>query len=409
MSAMLDSRPVFETRLAAMGVNPANIQGLLDNDIDTLAKSVYCSGVQPGGADETPFLTVIAKAWKIANPVDIPLGQLSAIRRCWYESHTVAIAEIRDRVQRTEGSEPARMPVPERESRLRDQQQRLSGVHITSALEPAHQLVDFCNQLRSDEQLKYIDPARCTSREQEVKGVKSESFLKQQSDGSIKIVNKEDGLKADLTGEFKVRLALQRRSLAMDVVKIATYAEMESYHDHLFNLMLSDVPDTHERISLQQILQADKMVFTRMIEKTRAGISQRADGSFPIHEALKLAIIDPIVNACLQPLPRSSYRQQSKQEYGPYPVSAGKQRGPKGKGKGKGKRNVKGSSGLPEELKGLKTHTNSGVPICFACNTDGGCSYAKWSQKCGRGLHVCMRCGGHHAATSSECRAKSGQ
>ena len=288
-----------------MGVSPAHVADLVAQDIDTLAKLAYSAGVQPGGGDEAPFLKVIATAWKVEDPNAIPLGQLAAIRRCWYEAHTVAIAEIRDRVQRTEGSEPARIPVPERESRLREQQQRLAGVEITSQLEPSHQLVDFCNQLRTDEQLRYICPSKCTSREQEIKGVRSESFLKQQTDGSIKVVAREDSLSADLAGEFKVRLALQRRSLAMDVVKIAVYSEMESYHSHLFNLHLADVPDSHEKIGLQQILQADKMVFARMTEHTRAGISQKPDGSYPIHNALKLAMIDPIVIACLQPLPKS--------------------------------------------------------------------------------------------------------
>ena len=124
-------------------------------------------------------------------------------------------------------------------------------------------------------------------------------------------------------------------------------------------------------------------------------------------------MIDPIVIACLQPLPKSSSKTGSGKhgaENGPYHSPAPNRNHGRGKGKGKGKGKAKGGksgSTLPEELKGLKTHTNQGVPICFACNSAEGCTYAKWSQRCGRGLHVCMRCGGHHAATSVDCKTRS--
>ena len=71
---------------------------------------------------------------------------------------------------------------------------------------------------------------------------------------------REEKLTADLSGEFRVRVALQRRSLALDLCKMATYSYIESYHDRLFRLMLSEVPDSHANISMAQILSADKAV-----------------------------------------------------------------------------------------------------------------------------------------------------
>ena len=404
--AMLDSTPVFETRLKTLGLSATTVQKFKTNNIDTLAKLAYSSSAQPGSGDESPFLTVVAKVLGLQDPSEIDIGELASIRRAWYEAHTVAVSEIRTRIERTEGSEPARMPLPEREQRVRDLKAKLRGVTITPIVEPSHQLVDFCNQIRTDEQLRYIDPAKCTSREQEIKGVKKESFLKQGADGSVKVVQNEEKLAADLKGEFRVRLALQRRSLALELVQLASYTVIEEYHDHLFQLLLSDVPDSHEPISMQQVLRADKVIFTKMTDLCRNGVSQRGDGSFPIESALKLALLDPIVLATLHPLPKAygvyKNARSTEDQSSPYPQK-GKSRGKGGKGKGSGKqgRSKSGSKGaaVPKELEGLRAQTNKGENICFGCNLESGCEYAKWGQRCRRGLHVCMKCGkGGHGA-----------
>ena len=389
--------------MTSAGVSQDSINRFVANGIGTLARLAYSSASQPGTGDETQFLEVVAKALGLAGPADIALGELSSIRRCWFEAHTVAVSEIRNKVERTEGSEPLKMPVPERELRLREQQARLPGISITSLLEPSHQLVDFVNQLRSDEILKYIDPAKCTSREQEIRGVKKETFLKQSPDGTVKVIPVEEKLSADLNGEFRIRLALQRRSLAMDLVKISTYQAMESYHDYLFQLLLSDVPDTHDRISLQQIMKADKSVFTKMTEICRAGISQKGDGSYPIENALKEALRDPIVLAALSPLPKAAgpVRIPKGDDNAPrfsQPYNKGWGKPNKGRGRGKGGKGGKPGAGsppqVPKELEGLRSRTNKGQNICFSCNLEAGCSNARWGQACIKGLHICMKCGG---------------
>ena len=69
----------------------------------------------------------------------------------------------------------------------------------------------------------------------------------------------------------------------------------------------------------------------------------------------------------------------------------------KGKGKGKTK-TQKEPANLPEELKGLSSWTKTGKRRCWGFNMQVGCANAKVGQACPRGLHNCMRCGGHHPA-----------
>lgn len=413
---MIDSVPVFETRLAAVGVSPVYIAKLKSKKVDTLAKLAYISASQPGTGDESAFLEALRLTLDLGEISELPTGELSSLRRVWFEAHTVAVSEIRSQVERTEGSEPVRMPVPERELRLKELQARLQGVSITATLEPSHQLIDFCNQIRSDETLRYIDPTKCTSREQEIKGVKKDTFLKPAVDGTVKVVNQEERLVADMNGEFRIRMALQRRSLAMELVKLAHYNKFEAYHDYLFQLVLSEVPDSHDRISLAQIIRADKAIFVKMTEICRAGVSQRPDGSFPLEGALDRALLDPIVVACLQPLPKSKenggkgmgQRNYDSSLSGPYSSDKGSYKGAKGKGKNKKGKQGKGFT-VPKELEGLRTRTHRGENICFSANLHEGCSYARWGQRCTKGIHVCMKCGKHHAAINCTEAAKSGR
>jgi hypothetical protein len=200
----------------------------------------------------------------------------------------------------------------------------------------------------------------------------------------------------------------------MDLVRISTYQAMEAYHDYLFQLLMSDVPDTHDRISLQQVIKADKSVFTKMTELCRAGIAQRPDGTYPVESALSDSMRDPIVLASLSPLPKSQMpvRQQRQDEanqrgYQPYQNNKGQGKPNKGRGRGgKGGRGGKAGAAakafqVPKELEGLRTRTNKGQNICFSANMEGGCQNAAWGQSCLKGLHMCMKCGGGgHGAAS---------
>ena len=80
----------------------------------------------------------------------------------------------------------------------------------------------------------------------------------------------------------------------------------------------------------------------------------------------------------------------------------GREFGSKGKGKDRPP-----PANMPKELEGLRTRTRNGKPICWGANMPEGCSHAKWGQECYKGLHVCMKCGSHHAATAGKCQSSN--
>ena len=409
-SSMLDSPAVFLARLRVVGIPETSITKFLAGSVNTLAKLAFASSSQPG-SDETAFLAMLVANLSLQAIADITDGELACWRRIWYESHTVMVSEMRSRVERTEDSAPRRVPVPERAAKLAAQKLRLNGVAITGQLLPSYCLIDYVIAMREEEILKYVDPAKCTAREDELLGVKREQFVKPNAAGVLVLKESDDSGYADLTSEHRVRQALQRRSLALDQAELLPYRVSEDFHDFLYGLIAMQPPPNFRGIDVVQILNADRAIWARMSESTSEGISMRADGTYPIQTALAIARAHPMVACMLQPLPKSGGgtssgskgQGKSDKRVSPYEAKGPKAskggRGSKGKGKesrskgnGKGKNSNRGSDRMPYGLIGGKNRTPEGQKICFDFNLPGGCSREVSVGKCSNGAHVCCGC-----------------
>jgi hypothetical protein len=410
MSGHLDSQSVFTVRLGALGIDSTAIQTLVTSGINSMARLAFICSVQPGVADDTPFFTALAAALKLGGPDEISMGDKSAYRRAWFESSTVAIAEVRSKVESTNDDVPKKMPKEERSNRYRMQQGRLGGIKIEGTMEPSHSLLDKVWAMRENDALAYLPLEDCTSRSQEILGIKKESFLKAEPSGNLKQVHRNINPTADLTTEYRVKLAFTRRSLAFDSCELCEFSKMEDLHEFLYSLVMKEALETHQPISVSQIIKADRQLMVRLIELTRDGIVADATGKKPIETFLPVARMDPLFNAILQPLPRGSYSYEKTVATRPFadngPMSfgggkKGKEKG--GKGKGKGKKGKGPGGSMPEELKGLRTQTRAGGSYCWNFNLGSGCDMAKPGNYCNRGLHSCMRCGSQqHGAAACD-------
>jgi hypothetical protein len=391
---LMESEAVFRARCLAVGLEASKIQKLLDEQINTMAKLAFVCGVQPGSHEDKEFVEIMKQVLAV-DP--IPVGVLSALRRLWFEANAMAISDVKSRYEKTDESAPKKVPLPEREHRRLHQQSLLTGIKIEGNLEPAHSLVDLAMAIKEEDVVRYICPTACISREQEIKGLKKETLIKADSMGQLRSVTKDLSPHADISSEYRLRLALQRRSLALDQMNLMSYHKSESYHSYMFDLLMRAVPSSHKPITVHQLMEADKHIWARMAELCRTGLSVTASGSYPMETALDAALSDPITVSLLQPLPAGSNSYRPLKEYdsfenrqAPWQPSG---KGKKGKGKGK---NSKGSKGfqqstqqsirLPEGLQGSSI-TKNGRRICFGFNL-GTCS----SKDCQKGVHVCCKC-----------------
>ena len=110
----LDSKAVFAARLKAIDIPNAAIQTLQTAGIDTMAKLAFLSSCQPGVGDDSPFVKALAAALGYDDYTTIPAGLLSGMRRIWFESHTIAVSEVRQKLEKPE-DQNKKLPLPERE------------------------------------------------------------------------------------------------------------------------------------------------------------------------------------------------------------------------------------------------------------------------------------------------------
>ena len=393
-SGMLDSEPVFENRMLAASLLPAEVDLLKAAQLDTLAKFAYAVACQPGVGDDAPFVNLMTQIL-LPGGGALPAGKIAILRRVWFEANTVALSEVRAKVERTDDTQPKKLPGPERASRLEEQRTRLVGVTISGVTEPSFALLDFINQMKDDDCIKCVDPSICTMRQQEMKGVKRETFFKPDAQGVMRTVIADHHDTADLTTEYRIRLALQRRSLALDQSMLMTYTFSEQYHDFLFQLTTSPVPISHMHVNMHQILKADEYIWMKMSEICRTGISKRLTGEYPMQLAMTEARQDPIVITMLSPLqkPTGKIHPPFVPKFPGLTLdeTALPRREPKGKGKGKGK--VK-TSGADSAATAAPAHTKTpdGRSICKFYNLARGCIRPVCDF-----IHVCNICLGNHA------------
>ena len=251
----------------------------------------------------------------------------------------------------------------------------------------------FCE----DRAIKYIELHDCTSREWEICNHKRENAIEFQSDGALRMSKKDQKVHQEPTGEHRIRMAMLRRGLAMQLVGSASYTVVEQATTKLFSFLSREPIKGYKAVSLQQVVMAEKQMW---VEVAHATVGQVLDTGSPkpVDTALLKALDSPEVKQFLLFLPLPSENAHPKpgtkrEGTKPPPTASAPAKRQKGKSKGKGK----GPSIPPGCVATLPT----GERVCFGFNR---CTCARQKDPaCDRGKHVCWRSGCHGAHPGAEC------
>ena len=259
--ALTDSEPNFRSRCTTLGLAEALVEQLVASGINTIAKYAFSSSYVPGMSDESPFTTAIQTAIGRAPTV----GELAGLRRLFHECYALTASELKSHAERVEDAPIRKLAQPERADRLAKQQKRLVGINISGKLEPSDRLVDRCQNMYVENRLHHVDINKCTSKEQEILNVaqREDRRITVDNSGSVKIKDKEMKIEADMSNDMLLRLCLMRRGLAMDQCNILEYKLHDSWIEKLLDCRLEPPPDGYQRITLQQIVNADKKLFLK--------------------------------------------------------------------------------------------------------------------------------------------------
>ena len=383
----LDSKASFQTRAKQIGLTDGQVTQLENAGITTFAGFAYATTYQPGQVDDAPLIRFLTTAFGAA-----PNPETSAsCRRLFLESHTLALEDLKSRLDRSESTEARTVPLAEKMERIRQQQARLRGVTFTPTVMPSHALMDRCNQQMEDQCITYIELSKCTSRQDETMNQKSDSTIAvDPATGGLRLSKKPRLEDSNITGEHKLRLAFQRRALAYDLANVATYHDMDAWTHRLFEKMNETPMSGYKQVTVEQILNADRALWIKVADQTRSNLTTDPATGKSFDRAWNTFVDHPEVLAYLAPLPAPSASRPA----------ADPPWNPKGKGKGKGKNPGKGPIQIPD---GCSIFTEDKKPICKLFNVGACHAKIKPGKRCQRGFHICWKtaCRKHHPG--AEC------
>ena len=417
---MVESTAAFASRAKAMGITDIEVRALSMANYDSFAAFAFVVPYNPLAVDDTSLKAALT----ILLGSEPSITQMGRYRRLQFESHTLVLSDTKVRMERTDDAAPRKMPGAERSARHQEQTRRLVSIQITQDNEPSHSLLDLAQQLVEDAQVRYLSLDKCTSRVQELQGIKVDSSLVKDSNGVIRIVAKEEGPSADLSSDYRIRQAFLRRGLALDQSQLIRFDVHERWVNSLFSAMSRTPPPGYRAVSLDQVLSADREIFVCLGEECRDGVGLNSRGERIVEEAMKILMTDARIAYLILPLPSGSSSSSStaKQSISaptgvPTPPGKGKRAlrtiakrnatanssnapATKGKGKGKGK-----TSSMPSELQGCWSRVD-GEQVCFNFNL-GRCSESvAVGDKCSKGVHKCCGVGCKGLHSFSQCPNK---
>ena len=214
-SSTLDSTAAFEDRAKAFGVESWLLDKLREQHLNTFGSFAFSVARNPQVQNDKPFVDFM----QALAETELEPNQMAVLRRLFFESHTLALADVRMRVESSPDPTAAsrRLPAAERLARQEAQQKRLGGVIFNPDTIPSNHLVDTFVEMLEQNTLQYVKPEQCTSRAQEVSAVKKDPTIATDSQGMLKLSTKSSDVVCEANSELKLRAAFQRRSLAMDL------------------------------------------------------------------------------------------------------------------------------------------------------------------------------------------------
>ena len=403
MTSIVDSEAQFDLRLEQVRVPAALRQALKNSGVSTISALAYAYG-QPG----QQIVAEDFHNWVRQLEPGVTIGGVSALKRLLFESQTQLLAILKEQITNPEPSAARKVPQAERDARMTNLKARLTGVLFEGHSEPSHSLLDLATQLYDQNILRFIPLEKCFSRLTELSfSNKTQTKLLEVEASKVVIRDKDTEFESAVQSSYQALEAFKRRGLALEFAGVMSYTAHDRYVQLLFAHLNREPPVGYNRVSVSQLLAADKAAWSSLIEKN---LKPRPDaaGVMPLNASLEEALKAYEVSFTLLPMvskaqPKANPTQPAPSAKPPAApaFSKGNRKGqfrskPYGsKGKGKGK--SKFEQRIPQQIRdaGGTASTPDGEPICFDYSLK-RCREQVVDGRCRKGHHVCCLCYGQH-------------
>ena len=246
--ASMESVPSFRARAADIGMRDELIERPVVAGVDTFGKLSYVCSVNPTAGDDGPFKEALGRLLADGDP--LTPQDMIFMRRLWFESYTLTVTELQNKMQKNPSDTPKSIPLAERLVRIDEQRDRLRGLVYDQFLEPAHSLTDKVQAMLEDGVVTYLAPEKCTSRHDEIQSNKTEQQLTFDAQGNVKVSKAESTLSCDATGELRLRQCLTRKALAFDHIKLCSFDVMETWRNAMVQAIMRKPPAGHKYVTV---------------------------------------------------------------------------------------------------------------------------------------------------------------
>ena len=392
-SSILDSEATFTQRAEDAGLNQQWIDALKNNNLATFAKLSFAV-TPPGTVATDEQVNRFLNTMRVG--VAATIAELASFKRLLFESQTLMMHSFKS-TARGDDATPKKLAAPEREARLEAQKEQLKGLDISGPLEPAHMLYDLCAAMIERNEIAYINPNKCLSRQQELMGSKPKREIQLDATKTSLVVKEQSqGAEINISSDLALYQALQRRTLALDLAGLVSYNVMRKWIDRLFALYSQSPAPGFQKVTQAQLLRADRQAFVRLSEQFVGSLKTYSGQGKPLDSLVGKLDMDMTVTYFMLPVPAGQSQSSgsadkadkdkkrpeapggNKPQPGGNKFQKGSTKGAQKGGKGK-KRDP-----VPQALKGMHSRTPQGDPICFGYNL-GSC---KQGANCPR-KHVC--------------------
>lgn len=400
--SLVESTAAFRQRCEEI-TGDASLRDALElQDIKTHSAMAFTMGTPQMAPTDDQFTALATRVYGAGPNV----GQMSAIRRIHFESTTLVISTIRERVT-SEGADKGevakRIPLAEKKQRREDQLARLNGITMTGELDPSHSLLDLANQMNETGIIVWLAPSKCSKRDDEVQlGLKDNKSAVQIENSQLKVGPLIEVPEAEWNTELKFQWCMMRRGLAFDQCRVVSWAVHQHWVNYMLNLLSRPVNPGFQGIKLDQLVRADREMWTLLAQEVTGSIKMKGT-DIPLDKHITRLSTDPRVTMLLLPLPSSQRLHDVAEKPKPAPKTTPRPAAPKANNK----RKTRAEKSCPEELKHYTTKVAAGQ-ICWSYNMKDGCQLPTSGkpQRCARGIHLCACCHkpGHSVVVCREAK-----
>ena len=397
-----DSQVVFQARVAALGLEAFNAK-FVELGWGTLGEFAFSVNFTPGPADPAVF------AEKVVAPLT---GQgnhqkTAALRRLFFEAYTTVAAETQRKLATDPtDARPAPLANLERADRMSKLKAKFSDLDFDEEWEPSWTLIGKFHTMFESGLLKYLPWSSYTRQDHEARGEKEVDAFQVSKDGFLKLTRAQAEGSVQVNTDLLLQQAFARRGAAMHIAKLLDFRIHAAFVKHLSKEYMRDPVPGYSKVTMEQVMAADREVFLMAAQRANGNLSIKPDGAFALDaivpEVTKEYRISAILAQSKCEARATTQRKRSPvrndQRGGGQPSKRAKKNSSKGVGKTNGNKSVP----LPKELVELGCRAPAdGRRFCFSYNMRQGCSKGK---ACGNGDHACLRCHKQgHSAASKVC------